>query len=141
MRGFSLVELLVAMAIAGLLAALALPGYSHVMHRARRQDARIALLRLQHHLEVHFASHRSYGPRMDQNPPAMPERSELGYYLLELHVSADGMSYTAMARADPAGVQAADSRCTWLAVDETGRRQNADLSRRWRDNDPYRCWG
>jgi type IV pilus assembly protein PilE len=143
MRGFSLIELLVTMAIAGLLAVLAIPGYTHVMNRALRQDARLSLLRLQHRLEVVFASHLSYAAQGGNGTgdPLPPARSDLGHYLLELRIAADGMSYTALARADPAGRQASDSHCASLAIDETGRRRSADSANSWRDDDPYRCWG
>lgn len=143
MRGFSLIELLVTMAIAGILAALALPGYTHVVNRALRQDARLSLLRMQHNQEINFANYLSYAPRSGTGSPgpASPERSNQGHYLLELRVSADGMSYVALARADPAGRQASDSRCALLAVDEAGHRRSADASGSWRDDDPYRCWG
>jgi type IV pilus assembly protein PilE len=142
MRGFSLIELLVAMAIMGLLAAIALPGYNQLVTRAQRQDARLALLRLQHQQEMVFANHLSYSRPADPNPsgPALPDRSEQGYYLVELRISADGMSYTALARADPAGRQASDLHCAWLSIDETGRRRSADASGYWRDDDPHRCW-
>lgn len=143
MRGFSLIELLATMAIAGLLAAIALPGYTHVVNRALRQDARLSLLRMQHRQEVFFADHLSYAPQGGNGTPgpAVPARSGQGHYLLELRVSADGMSYTALARADPAGRQASDARCSQLSIDETGRRRSANASGNWRDDDPHRCWG
>ncbi len=144
MRGFSLIELLVTMAIAGLLAALALPGYSHVITRALRQDARLALLRIQYRQESFFVSHLAYSPRLgDGDPPglAISARSDSGHYLLELGTSADGMAYTAVARVDPAGRQSTDLQCTQLAIDQTGRRRSADAAGNWRDDDPYRCWG
>jgi type IV pilus assembly protein PilE len=142
MRGFSLIELLVAMAIMGLLAAIALPGYNQLVTRAQRQDVRLALLRLQHQQEIVFANHLSYSREANRNPsgPALPERSEQGFYLLELRISADGMSYTALARVDPAGRQASDLPCAWLSINETGRRRSADASGYWRDDDPHRCW-
>ncbi len=144
-RGFSLIELLVAMAIAGLLAALALPGYSHLMNRALRQDARLSLLRIQHRQENHFATHLTYSRRLREdsasNGLAVTPRSDGGHYLLELHTAADGMAYTAVARADPAGRQANDSHCAQLMIDETGRRRSADAASNWRDDDPHRCWG
>jgi type IV pilus assembly protein PilE len=144
MRGFSLIELLVAMAITGILAALALPGYTHAVHRALRQDARLALLRIQHRQESHFANHLAYAPQLgDGDPPglALAARSEGGHYLLELQTAADGMAYTAVARADPAGRQAQDRHCNQLDIDETGRRRSADAAGNWRDDDPWRCWG
>jgi len=139
MRGFSLLELLATLAIAGLLAALAMPGYTYVVNRALRQDARLSLLRMQHRMEAVFANHLSYagvgGPEVD-----LPGRSEQGHYLLEVKIGPDGMSYTAEARADPDGRQASDSRCARFAIDETGRRRSADASNYWRDDDPHRCW-
>jgi type IV pilus assembly protein PilE len=143
MRGFSLIELLVTMVIGGLLAALALPGYTHLVNRALRQDARLALLRLQHRQEIIFANNLSYTPRPGTGAPgaALAERSDQGHYQLELRVAADGMSYTALARADAAGRQASDLHCAQLAIDETGRRRSADAQGIWRDDDPHRCWG
>jgi type IV pilus assembly protein PilE len=141
MRGLSLIELLATLAIAGLLAAIALPGYSHVVTRATRQDARLSLLRAHHRMEVVFANHLSYAaPGGDATTLAIPGRSEQGHYIMELQVAADGLSYVVLARADPAGRQAADAPCRLLAIDETGRRRSADASGNWRDDDP-RCWG
>ena len=136
MRGFSLVELLVTMAIMGLLAALALPGYTRVVNRALRQDARLALLGMQHRQEVLFARNLRYSP-----DPALPARSAHGPYLLDLRVAADGMSYVVLAQADPAGRQGSDSGCAQLTLDAAGRRRSADASGTWRDDDPHRCWG
>jgi type IV pilus assembly protein PilE len=145
MRGFTLVELLVAMAVAGILAALALPGYSQLMTRASRQDARLALLRLQHRQESFFATRLRYAHTLGEgtDPPglAMQARSDDGHYLLALQTAADGMAYIARARVDPVGRQANDTLCAQLSIDETGRRSSADASGIWRDDDPHRCWG
>jgi type IV pilus assembly protein PilE len=46
LRGFSLIELMVAVGIASILLAIALPGYNNYIRRSRRTDARSALLDL-----------------------------------------------------------------------------------------------
>lgn len=143
-QGFSLVELLMALAITAVLTALALPGYGHVMHRALRLDARLALLRVQHRQEAYFASHLRYASDITSADPAglaLSGRSDQRHYLLELQTSADGMHYTVIARADPAGRQARDLLCTGYSLDETGYRRSADSANSWREDDPHRCWG
>jgi len=55
--GFSLVEVLIALAVAALLASLAYPSYVAQVQRARRADGTLALLELAHVLE-RFASER-----------------------------------------------------------------------------------
>ena len=45
-RGFTLVELAVVMVVAAILVAIAIPGYTSYMRKARRTDAKAALLGL-----------------------------------------------------------------------------------------------
>ncbi len=53
-HGFSLLELLVTLAIVGILTAIAWPGYGAVMQRAQRNDARLALLGIQYAEELRY---------------------------------------------------------------------------------------
>ena len=143
-RGFSLIELLISLAIVGVLAALALPGYSQVLQRAHRLDARLALLRIQHLQESYFANHLTYARHFGSGDPpglAITPRSDNGHYLLEMQTSVNGMTYTAIARADPASRQATDHNCMLLAIDQSGQRRAADSTLSWRNDDPNRCWG
>jgi type IV pilus assembly protein PilE len=143
MRGFSLIELLITMAIVGILAAIALPGYSQVMNRAMRQDARLALLRVQQQQELYFATHLNYATLLGPDPSGLglSGHSDNHQYLLELRTSADRMTYTVTANADSTGRQATDLHCARLMLDETGRRRSASNVGGWRDDDPHRCWG
>ena len=63
-RGFTLIELMVAVTIVALLGAIALPGYGEVIRRAQRQDARLALMELQHELERHYLRRFTYTDRI-----------------------------------------------------------------------------
>jgi type IV pilus assembly protein PilE len=60
-RGFTLVETLIAVAIAGILSGIAYPSFESQVLRARRSDAMAALMQTQLAQERHRADHRSYG--------------------------------------------------------------------------------
>src|SRR5262245_47223884 len=84
--GFTLVELLVALAVTAILSAMAWPGYRATLQRAQRNDARLALLQLQVLQEGHYASHLRYAGGFGSNDdPATlraSDRSISGHYRL-----------------------------------------------------------
>jgi type IV pilus assembly protein PilE len=59
-RGFTLTELLVAMAIAVILAAIAYPSYVSTMRKAKRAEARSALMQLMQEQERYFSQNNRY---------------------------------------------------------------------------------
>lgn len=142
--GFSLIELLVALTVFGILSAIAWPGYAGIVHRAQRNDARLALLRLQHLQERHYATHLRYagalGTTADADTLVASDRSDAGLYRLTVSASEDGQRYTATAAASPTGRQRRDNECQRLSIDQTGARRSADASGNWAEADPLRCW-
>jgi type IV pilus assembly protein PilE len=58
--GFTLVELLVAMVIASILAAIAIPAYSNYVRKSRRTDAKSALLDMASLEERYFSTSNTY---------------------------------------------------------------------------------
>ncbi len=124
--GFTLVELTITLAIIGILSAIAWPSYSAVLHRARRGEARLALLRIQHAQERHFANHLSYSGQIEATPAdgglAMAPSTPDGGYTLSTSPSDDGQHYLAVAEASPTGRQARDTDCARLVVTDSGNR-------------------
>jgi type IV pilus assembly protein PilE len=59
-KGFTLIELVVAMLIAAILAAIAIPSYSNYVRKAHRTDAKSALLDLASLEERFFSTNNTY---------------------------------------------------------------------------------
>lgn len=114
--GFTLTELMIALAVAGVLAALAYPAYTTHTGRARRDDGRQALLVLTQRMEQHRERAGTYVGAQVGPGGLMPEISPGGHYRLTvLDASADGYRLAAL----PQGVQAEDS-CATLTLDHLG---------------------
>lgn len=65
-RGFTLIELMVVIAIAAILAAVALPSYTDYVRRGKITEATSTLSELRLRAEKYFADNRSYQP----SPPS-----------------------------------------------------------------------
>jgi type IV pilus assembly protein PilE len=112
--GFTLVELCVVLAVAGLLAAAAWPSYQSQLQRARRADAVTALLRVQAAQESYRAHHGLYAAQLQALVGASASRSREGWYDLQLDGSGDRYEARAVARADDAA--AGDRACATLRL-------------------------
>ncbi len=126
--GFSLTELLVALAILALLAAVAAPIWNRQMEQTRRLDATDALLRIAVAQERYYLENGRYAnaAELAATPPAGLgiTGTERGYYSLELQAleGDPALGYQARAIARRPGVQAGDETCRILALDSTGQR-------------------
>jgi type IV pilus assembly protein PilE len=109
-RGFTLVEIVVALMLVALLVMLAYPSFRAQWLKARRGDGRVALMQLQQTQERWRADHPAYAAAADLNAP---ERSAHGHYRLGVHAtSASGYELHAEAQ----GAQREDTVCKVLRV-------------------------
>lgn len=119
-RGFTLIELMITVAIVGILAALAYPSFVDVMRKGRRADAVAALTRVQHAQERFRANRATYSGALDAtgaDPDALPlaDTSPDGHYTIAL-LNAGPRTYTATATAAASSPQAGDSKCRVLRI-------------------------
>jgi type IV pilus assembly protein PilE len=122
-KGFSLLELLAAMAIIAVLASIALPTYAEYIARSRRLEARAGLLEAAHWMERWRTERGRYDdPASTGQPPAafpwrqIPRAGDPHY---TVSVVATAVTYRITATATR--IMASDV-CTSLSIDETGRR-------------------
>jgi type IV pilus assembly protein PilE len=144
-RGFTLVELMIVTAIVAILASLSWPSYRDAIHRAQRNDARLALLRVQHQQERHYAIYNRYADSISAAEALdglnLATQSAAGDYDLLLLTDPGGQRYVATARANAAGHQSTDHLCRKLSIDESGLRRSADAGDSWNGSNSNRCWG
>ncbi|MBY4678234.1 type IV pilin protein [Marinobacterium arenosum] len=112
--GFSMIELMVVVAIVAIIGAVALPSYNSYIQQSRRADAMAALFSLQIAQEKYRANNTSYGASVAAIGVAAT--SPEGYYTVAVASSA---ANSFVGTAAPTGSQAGDA-CGTFAVDNTG---------------------
>ncbi|QGG80894.1 prepilin-type N-terminal cleavage/methylation domain-containing protein [Litorivicinus lipolyticus] len=122
-RGFSLIELMVGLAIIGILTAIAIPSYQTTVQRSQRSDGQIALVQLTQQQERYHSVNNTYATTLVELGAA--SASAEGFYSLSLsNPSCTNAGYTGcfVVTATPTGAQAADSACATLSLNQSGVR-------------------
>lgn len=113
-RGFTLIELMIVVAIVALLAAIAVPSYARYVEKARRADAKSALLDAAQRLERCYTQNNTY-----LGCPVATGLTAEGFYTIAAPTqTANAFTLTAA----PAGPQAGDTRCGTFTLQSDGTR-------------------
>jgi type IV pilus assembly protein PilE len=138
MNGFTLIELMVTVAVVAILGTIAMASYSSQIQKSRRTDARSAVMDLAGREEKLFSTVNAYsGAPSDLGYGAVgatfPITIGSGYYQVSVTVANPPVSYLITATA--IGAQAADTKCTTLSVDQLGTQTSTGTET------AATCWG
>ena len=137
--GFTLIELMIAVAVSAILASLSFPSFQGAVLKARRSDAWTSVMQLQMAQERYRANRLSYG---SLESLAHGSTSSGGHYLLSAsHVTDSGYRLRAQAQ----GLQRFDTACRYMQlrveglnqIQESGSTEALGNSR----VENKKCWG
>ena len=133
-RGFTLIELVIAMVIASILAAIAIPSYSSYIQKSRRTEAKSALLNMASLEERFFSTNNTYSSTPSDlgyaTGLAVPFPVGNNYYnitaltvtaaVAPVNATSAGTPATYSITASPINSQVADSGCTSFTITSGG---------------------
>jgi type IV pilus assembly protein PilE len=137
--GFTLIELMVTLAIATVLLTIAVPSYQTQVRKSRRTDARTALLDLATREERYYAVNNSYS----QAAPDLAYADSVngtntgqirnfnigaGYYTVTVTAPAGAAPATFTIQATATGTQLKDKQCAMFTIDYKGNQTSADAN-------------
>ena len=125
--GFSLIELLLAIVIVGIIVAIAVPSYQDSVRKTRRADAIAMVMEAANRQERHFTEYGRYAQSIvaaqadvDSQNILLQTTSENGFYTLTLS-AASATAFTLTA--NPQNDQTSDS-CGAFIIDQAGLKTN-----------------
>ncbi|KRD30402.1 hypothetical protein ASE35_16850 [Lysobacter sp. Root916] len=129
-RGFTLIELMIAIAIVGILVGIAVPAYQDSVRKARRGQAKADLVEIAQLAERFRSVNNTYaGFALPAGMDVSPRQGTTYYNIAIANQTANAYTLTAT----PQGPQTQDTLCGTLGLNAAGVKTAAtsDISRCW----------
>jgi len=145
-RGFTLIEILIALVIVAILGAIAVPSYRNHVIKTRRVAATVCLMELAQWMERFYTVNLRYDQKIDGTKVALPttlqcQKDLNSYYSFDFKKSPPSGSTSALSSksytlvAMPNMTTQPDKVCGDLTLNEKGEKGIGDLT-----GDPTLCW-
>ena len=108
--GFTLIEMMVVVALVGILASIAYPSFIEAIRKGRRADAVSALTQIQHAQERWRANNGTYAGSLGAGGLNLSTTSPDGHYSLAI-TNNTAQTYTVKATANSSSPQVDDTKC------------------------------
>jgi type IV pilus assembly protein PilE len=122
-RGFTLLEIMIVVAIVGILAAIAYPSYQNYLRRSNRSAAESFMLDLANRQQQYLLDQRSYAPDVASLVSSQPPEVSAVYTVTIASAAGPPPTFTISAAPKVGTIQAGDST---LTLDQAGNRLPAD---------------
>lgn len=133
-QGFTLIEMMITVAIIGILAAIAVPMYSDYVTRGKIPEATSALASMRIRLEQYYQDNRHYGSD-DENCGVPKPSSDNFSYSCNWGAIGTNQGYTIVAT----GIESRGMKDFEYTIDQAGSRQTTKLPTNW-GTYPVSCW-
>lgn len=136
-RGMTLIEILIVVAIVGILAAIAYPSYQQYVIRSARNDAKAALLDAAAREEQFYLDNKTYTTTLGAGGLNIAATTEGGYYTISVDAATAGCPvatcYSLRAAAVAGKPSANDNKCGDLTLGSNGAKGATGTT-------PMECW-
>ncbi len=131
MAGVTLMELMIVVVIVGILAAVGYPNYRNFVDRAKRTEAKAALLQIATNQERFYLNNNTYTNDLTNLgfPVAGTYETDSGSYDVTIAPGADANTYSASATFKLGGSEA--GKCLTFTINATGVKASAPYADCW----------